>query len=149
MPELGVVARNYVGYRWACFLDSISMRQLHLLLSSVLLALAGCISTPGIADERDAGPAPVTATPTHLESGFVQVRGTRFVLDGKTYRFAGANFWYGAYLGAANVTGDRARLRAELDQLHAAGVLGPPDGSKPRDVLMGLEDLDRISGGRG
>ena len=36
-----------------------------------------------------------------------------------------------------------------IDQLHAAGVLGPPDGSKPRDVLMGLEDLDRISGGRG
>jgi len=25
-------------------------------------------------------------------------------------------------------------------------VLGPPDGSKPRDVLMGLEDLDRICG---
>jgi S-DNA-T family DNA segregation ATPase FtsK/SpoIIIE len=33
-----------------------------------------------------------------------------------------------------------------IDQLHAAGVLGPPDGSKPRDVLMGLEDLDRICG---
>jgi S-DNA-T family DNA segregation ATPase FtsK/SpoIIIE len=32
-----------------------------------------------------------------------------------------------------------------IDQLHAAGVLGPPDGSKPRDVLMGLEDLDRIT----
>ncbi len=32
-----------------------------------------------------------------------------------------------------------------IDQLHAAGVLGPPDGSKPRDVLMGLEDLDRIA----
>ena len=36
-----------------------------------------------------------------------------------------------------------------IDQLHLAGVLGPPDGSKPRDVLMGLEDLDRISGGIG
>jgi S-DNA-T family DNA segregation ATPase FtsK/SpoIIIE len=33
-----------------------------------------------------------------------------------------------------------------IDQLHAAGVLGPPDGSKPRDVLLGLEDLDRICG---
>jgi S-DNA-T family DNA segregation ATPase FtsK/SpoIIIE len=32
-----------------------------------------------------------------------------------------------------------------IDQLHAAGVLGPPDGSKPRDVLMGLEDMDRIA----
>ncbi|HEX4682718.1 MAG TPA: DNA translocase FtsK 4TM domain-containing protein [Gemmatimonadaceae bacterium] len=35
-----------------------------------------------------------------------------------------------------------------IDQLHAAGVLGPPDGPKPRDVLVGLEDLDRICGPR-
>ena len=33
-----------------------------------------------------------------------------------------------------------------IDQLHEAGVLGPPDGSKPRDVLVGIEDLDRICG---
>ena len=33
-----------------------------------------------------------------------------------------------------------------IDQLHTAGVLGPPDGSKPRDVLVGLEELDRIAG---
>ena len=32
-----------------------------------------------------------------------------------------------------------------IDQLHSAGILGPPDGSKPRDVLAGLDDLDRIS----
>ena len=32
-----------------------------------------------------------------------------------------------------------------IDQLEEAGVLGPPDGSKPRDVLMGLEGLDRIA----
>ncbi|HEY9515459.1 MAG TPA: DNA translocase FtsK [Gemmatimonadaceae bacterium] len=31
-----------------------------------------------------------------------------------------------------------------IDQLHEAGVLGPPDGSKARDVLAGLEDLDRL-----
>jgi S-DNA-T family DNA segregation ATPase FtsK/SpoIIIE len=35
-----------------------------------------------------------------------------------------------------------------IDQLHAAGVLGPPEGSKPRDVLVGLEDVDRICGPR-
>ena len=35
-----------------------------------------------------------------------------------------------------------------IDQLHLAGVLGPPDGSKPRDVLIGLEDLDRVAGER-
>jgi len=35
-----------------------------------------------------------------------------------------------------------------IDQLHEAGVLGPPDGSKPRDVLVGLDELDRICGRR-
>ena len=35
-----------------------------------------------------------------------------------------------------------------IDQLHLAGVLGPPDGSKPRDILIGLDDLDRICGDR-
>ncbi|HEY7234743.1 MAG TPA: DNA translocase FtsK [Gemmatimonadaceae bacterium] len=35
-----------------------------------------------------------------------------------------------------------------IDQLHFAGVLGPPDGSKPRDVLVGLEELERICGPR-
>jgi S-DNA-T family DNA segregation ATPase FtsK/SpoIIIE len=37
------------------------------------------------------------------------------------------------------------RAARMIDQLHEAGVLGPPNGSKPRDVLMGLEDLDRIA----
>ena len=35
-----------------------------------------------------------------------------------------------------------------IDQLQTAGILGPPDGSRPRDVLAGLEDLDRICGPR-
>jgi S-DNA-T family DNA segregation ATPase FtsK/SpoIIIE len=35
-----------------------------------------------------------------------------------------------------------------IDQLQAAGVLGAPDGPKPRDVLVGLEELDRICGPR-
>jgi S-DNA-T family DNA segregation ATPase FtsK/SpoIIIE len=29
-----------------------------------------------------------------------------------------------------------------IDQLHDAGILGPPDGSKPREVLIGLGQLD-------
>src|SRR5690348_10096936 len=33
-----------------------------------------------------------------------------------------------------------------IDQLEMAGVLGPANGSKPRDVLVGLEDLDEIVG---
>jgi S-DNA-T family DNA segregation ATPase FtsK/SpoIIIE len=29
-----------------------------------------------------------------------------------------------------------------IDQLHSAGILGPPDGSKPREVLIGFGQLD-------
>ena len=29
-----------------------------------------------------------------------------------------------------------------IDQLHYAGILGPPDGSKPREVLIGFEQVD-------
>jgi S-DNA-T family DNA segregation ATPase FtsK/SpoIIIE len=32
-----------------------------------------------------------------------------------------------------------------IDQLHEAGILGPPDGSKPREVLIGLEQLDEYT----
>ncbi len=39
------------------------------------------------------------------------------------------------------------RAARVIDQLHLAGVLGPPDGSKPRDVLVGLDDIARICGG--
>jgi S-DNA-T family DNA segregation ATPase FtsK/SpoIIIE len=31
-----------------------------------------------------------------------------------------------------------------VDQLENAGVVGPPEGSKPRDVLITLQDLDRM-----
>ncbi|MEO6444274.1 MAG: DNA translocase FtsK [Gemmatimonadaceae bacterium] len=33
-----------------------------------------------------------------------------------------------------------------IDQLHAAGVLGPPNGSKPRDIQIALDELDRVAG---
>src|SRR5688572_5481892 len=57
------------------------------------------------------------------QSGFVKVEGKHFTLDGKPYYFAGANVWYGMYLGSPGKTGDRARLTKELDQLASEGVL--------------------------
>lgn len=33
-----------------------------------------------------------------------------------------------------------------IDQLHSAGILGPPDGSKPREVNIGFEQLDEYCG---
>jgi S-DNA-T family DNA segregation ATPase FtsK/SpoIIIE len=29
-----------------------------------------------------------------------------------------------------------------IDQLHDAGILGPPNGSKPREVMIGLHQVD-------
>ncbi|MEX0856014.1 MAG: DNA translocase FtsK [Gemmatimonadota bacterium] len=41
------------------------------------------------------------------------------------------------------------RAARVVDQLHDAGILGPPDGSKPREVLMSMDQLDRMfSAGR-
>jgi mannan endo-1,4-beta-mannosidase len=56
------------------------------------------------------------------QSGFVSVKGRQFQLDGKPYYFAGANLWYGMYLGSPGKTGDRARLTSELDHLASQGV---------------------------
>jgi len=56
------------------------------------------------------------------QSGFVTVSRKHFVLDGKPYYFAGANLWYGMYLGSPGKTGNRARLVRELDQLAAQGI---------------------------
>ncbi|MDP9347962.1 MAG: DNA translocase FtsK, partial [Gemmatimonadota bacterium] len=33
-----------------------------------------------------------------------------------------------------------------IDQLHFAGVLGPPDGSKPREILIDFTQLDAVAG---
>ncbi|WUR11659.1 cellulase family glycosylhydrolase [[Empedobacter] haloabium] len=53
---------------------------------------------------------------------FVKVDKTHFVRGGQRYYIAGANFWYGAYLGAAGKVGDRARLVKELDTMKAVGI---------------------------
>jgi len=77
----------------------------------ITLALAGLLMavTPAAAADKD-------------PAGFVTVKGRHFELGGKPYYFAGTNLWYGMYLGSPGVTGDRARLAKELDQLAAQGV---------------------------
>lgn len=53
---------------------------------------------------------------------FVKVAGTDFTIKKKPYYFVGANFWYGAYLGADADYGNRARLLRELDHLEEVGI---------------------------
>lgn len=56
------------------------------------------------------------------ERRFVARAGTWLTLEGRRYRFAGANMWYGAYLGAHAPFGNRDRLCRELDTLAGLGI---------------------------
>lgn len=56
------------------------------------------------------------------KDSFVSVKDTHFARKGKSYYIAGANFWYGGYLGAASAVGDHARLVKELDNMKALGI---------------------------
>jgi mannan endo-1,4-beta-mannosidase len=55
------------------------------------------------------------------QSGFVRVEGTQFTIDGKPYRYIGANYWYGGLL-ATNGEKGKQRLKTELDFMKAHGV---------------------------
>ena len=37
-----------------------------------------------------------------------------------------------------------ARAGRIMDMLEAKGIVGPPDGSKPREVLIDIEDLESL-----
>jgi len=79
------------------------------LFAGLLVLLGASVTTSG-------------AEPQSAQSGFVAVQGRHFQLDGKPYYYAGANLWYGMYLGSPGKTGNRARLVKELDQLAAQGI---------------------------
>jgi len=55
-------------------------------------------------------------------SPFVKRQGMTFRKDNAPFRIAGTNAWYAAYLGANAPTGDRDRLRRELDRLSDLGI---------------------------
>ncbi|QAY77330.1 cellulase family glycosylhydrolase [Sphingosinicella sp. BN140058] len=55
-------------------------------------------------------------------SRFVRADGTRFRVGDEIYRYAGANIWYAAYLGANAAYGNRDRLKRELDSMAALGI---------------------------
>ncbi|HEX9343683.1 MAG TPA: DNA translocase FtsK, partial [Actinomycetota bacterium] len=39
-----------------------------------------------------------------------------------------------------------SRARRIMDQLEERGIVGPSEGSKPRDVLMTVEELEQLRG---
>lgn len=66
-------------------------------------------------------------------AGFVRAKGTQFTLDGKPYRYVGANYWYGGLLATQGPAG-KARLAKELDFLKQHGVAN-------LRVMVGAEGL--------
>lgn len=62
------------------------------------------------------------ATNTTTNPNFVAVKDSHFERNGQRYMIAGANFWYGGYLGAPTNVGQRARLIKELDRMKALGI---------------------------
>ncbi len=61
------------------------------------------------------------ATSCFAQPGFVKVNGTHFTIDGKPYKYIGANYWYGGLLATNGATGKK-RLKTELDFLKKNGV---------------------------
>src|SRR6056297_3350046 len=53
---------------------------------------------------------------------YITVKDTQFMLNEEPYYFVGTNYWYGAYVGSAGKTGNRARLVRELDMMRNAGI---------------------------
>jgi mannan endo-1,4-beta-mannosidase len=84
----------------------------------MLIASAAAVALPAAAACASTGPAPESPP----AAAFVRREGGGLTLDGRPYRFAGANTWYLAWLGADADYGDQARLNRELDRLNRDGV---------------------------
>ena len=86
-----------------------------------------------------------------VEPLFVKVKGTQFMRNGKPYRFMGANYWQGMNLGSKGESGDRKRLKRELDHMRSLGITNlrilalseGPDGSMLR-VRPSVQDSPGI-----
>ena len=85
----------------------------------VVVLMGGC--SPDLQNPPETQPATPAAN-TAASADFVSVQGRHLWRKGQPYYIVGANFWYGAYLGAPGTTGDRARLQQELDTLQAIGI---------------------------
>lgn len=115
-----------------------------MLIVGLGIVLAGA-RVPTVAAQTD-GRAETRAPASSSQSHFVQVRGTDLVVNGEPYHFLGLNLWYAMNLGSPGPSGDRGRLRRELDRLDSLGVTnlrimagseGP--ASEPRRVTPALQ----------
>ncbi len=94
----------------------------------LLLALAS-----GAAQAQPAPPTQPAQPAQPARPGFVRVQGSRFMLDGRPYRYIGTNYWYGGLLATQGQAG-RQRLRKELNFLKKRGIIN-------LRVMVGAEGL--------
>lgn len=87
------------------------MKQLYKFTAAALM-----IGACGIVAAADGAPV------AKGKGDFVTAKKTHFDRKGQAYYIAGANFWYGGYLGAPKGVGERARLLKELDSMRAIGI---------------------------
>ena len=125
--------------------------KLILLALGLITLFTSCKSTSTVTSKKE----------NTNSSGFVEVIGNQFYLNGKPYYFIGANYWYGPLLGA-NKGGNRQRLINELDLMQDLGInnlrilvgadgdggpyqvyptLQPKQGVYNEDLLDGLDFL--------
>lgn len=143
------------------------VRRSHCAFLLLALLLCGCAGTAET--QRSPTPQRAAALPDTIEVGpaenvpsrFVTVDGTDFMVDGTPYHYLGVNLWYAMNLGATTESGNRVRLRRELDHLDSLGVtnlrimaategpdsepwrvkpaLQPAPGTYNEDLLRGLD----------
>ncbi len=108
----------------------------NLLKIFIVPLLALCVAA-GCAGSKGAESAPQ----------FVTVRDGEFYIGDSLYRFVGANFWYGAILGAEKY-GDRDRLARELDYLKSIGITNLRE-KRDMNAVLYLNNAWEWSGGYG
>ena len=88
-----------------------------------------------------------SSRPANSNKNFVTVKDGGFLRNGKLYHFMGANYWKGQNLASTGESGNRERLKRELDQMKAAGIRNlrvlalseGPEGS-PYRILPAVQD---------
>jgi hypothetical protein len=87
----------------------------------------GAARASGRATSNESAPAPAPADADAVPAGFVRADGTRFVVDGATFRPFGFNHTFGNMLGTIDYFHDptpagRARVRSDFEAAHRMGA---------------------------
>ena len=83
------------------------------------LVLLACLAISSCQPRQPVNPTPAIVPASNQ---FVTASHGKFMLEGHSYYFIGANFWQGMNLGVNGPSGDRTLLNQDLDQLQQLGV---------------------------